>query len=114
MRSQYSIGHSIITVLLSSLIASLSLAAETEDKRRESLNVLYGIKRAEIKDVSLREDVEPKPELKDLLARLQRQDQTATVTWFRGHVDSFTSAPKATIPDYAKELEKQRNLLRRH
>lgn len=94
---------SLFALVLSGLLAGQPLAEESDDTRRDSLHTLFRIPQADIKDVNLRDDIAPKPELQALLARLQAVDKTATVTWFRGHVDSFTSAPKATIPDYAIE-----------
>ena len=58
------------------------------------------------RDMSPREGarVTPSPALQDAIRALLAQDQAASFTYYLGHVDSFSTRPKATVPAYAAAL----------
>ena len=54
---------------------------------------------------SLRETlrgVKPSPQVQQAYDRLRAMDPDIEVTWLRGHIDAFTTKPKAAVPDYAR------------
>ena len=72
------------------------------DRPRATLNQLFGITPVLQLDQNLRADVAPNPDILKLLLEYQARDGSAQATWFRGHIDAFSAAPKTTIPDYAR------------
>ena len=51
--------------------------------------------------------IEPAEELRQAVQRFQAADADATFTWFRGHVDSFSTRPRPTVPPYAGAVLKR-------
>jgi hypothetical protein len=74
------------------------------DKSRATLNRLFGVAPVRMVDKELRADVTPHPDILKLLRQYQAKDGTARATWFRGHIDGFSAAPKTTVPDYARSV----------
>lgn len=115
-------GESRLTIPLMVMTASLvgalmsataANAEESGERRKATLNQLFRVAPLEQKDSALRADVVPSSELYQHLERLQAADPTAEVTWFRGHVDSFSAAPKDSIPKYAEKVLEARGIIAR-
>lgn len=57
-----------------------------------------------------RDGIAPNPAIAEAVAAYEREHPDAVFSWFNGQVDSFTSTPKLTIPDYALPTLKQLGL----
>lgn len=48
--------------------------------------------------------VKPSPALQSAIRKFMEQDKSASFNYYLGHVDSFSSHPKPTVPTYAREI----------
>ncbi len=96
--------RSLVTASLASvlILATGAEAEQSDDEPKQTLNQLFHLAPFEQKDGELRADRIPSSELIEQLKLLQDMDPSADVTWFRGHVDGFSAAPKDSIPKYAR------------
>jgi hypothetical protein len=69
------------------------------------LNKVFNVQSLDLKDQTPRlQDSYAQKHILSLVERFQKQDGSATFTFFRGYVDGFSAKPKTTIPDYAATI----------
>jgi hypothetical protein len=107
---KYLSSSPLILLMLISFSTLMPYGAGAEEDTKnppKSLNTLFQVQQTDLRDSDIRRDVRPSRELRAALAALKRRDRDAQVTWFRDNVDSFSTRPKTTIPDYAQVVLRQ-------
>ncbi len=96
-----------------SLILTLPAAAATEPVRPQQepvflplVNAPGGASAAQdvTRELDTFETSPPSPELAAAIEAFKLEDPDASFSFFNGHVDSFATRPKPTIPDYAQSV----------